>query len=133
MNRARQSGFTLIEAVIALLILGLGIMWLVSALTSSYQINGRASGNERATMLARTEMNYQRGLTTRTSGTSSCAASTDSTFTCSVTITPCTLDSSTGIATCSSTATSPTLDQVAVTVTRPGRGTVSLTSLVFRQ
>jgi|GEM_PF-6259084 len=126
-----QAGFSLLEVLLAVVILGVGVLGAVSMQTSSFRSTGDAARMERAMTIARTELDYQRGLNaaTRLTGTRSCQSGTDSAISCSVTVTACTIDAPTGTLTCPVTGTS-NIDRVSVTVTwRPGK-TLTIQGLV---
>jgi len=131
MNKKTQDGFSLLEVLLAVVILGVGILGAVSLQTTSFRSTGDATRREQAMTIARTELDYQRGLsaTSRLTGTRSCRSSTTSGMTCTVTVTPCVMNVTTGALTCPTTATS-IIDRVSVTVTWPSNKSVTLQSLV---
>jgi len=135
-----QAGFTLLEVLIAIVLVSVGVIMVISMQTTALAGSRSAKENEQATTIARTEMEFQRARSVRAAVTNQNCGSVSGTsaFTCRVTITPCAYTAAaTGAGTfaCSATASTPVADTVAVTVSWLDKGktnSVALHSLVRR-
>lgn len=134
-----SQGLTLIEVLIAIVILAVGVLAAASMQTSALSASNRARVVQELTNTARTEMERQREFVR--SGTSAAAASptclstAPSGYTCTVTVAPCRITTATTppSLSCSTGTNTVVADQVTVSVSRPQTTAVTLRTVIARR
>ena len=116
MKRDSDTGLTIIEVLIALVIFAVGVMALAQLQTSSLRFSSQAEQLRTATQIAEGEIEWRR-QTAITVGANPCDSYTPEGFTCSVTIIPCNA-SGDGL-TCAAGLVAPVAYEITVAVTGP--------------
>lgn len=128
-----SSGLTLIEVLIAIVVLAVGVLAAASMQTSALSASSRARIAQEVTNTARTEMERQRQVVRSGISPASleCLPTSPS---CTVTVAPCRIVTSSGTPALScTTGTGPVVaDQVIVRVVGPQSSTVELRTVVAR-
>lgn len=130
-RRKHMSGLTLVEALVAIAILGVGILALAQLQAASLRNSALAESINRTTRLARGELEWQR-QTALDPGDTSCSALVPADFgTCRVDVVPCALvfDDDGGAELECGPSISPSTYRVTVSVDGPRGQTVVLSTL----
>lgn len=130
-----SAGLTLLELLVAIVVLAIGVLAAASMQTSALSASNRSRIAQEVTNTARTEAERQRQFvrfgTAPAPPSPVCLSSVPSGYTCTVTVAPCRIVS--GALTCMTTATGPVVaDQVTISVSRPQNSPVLLRTVIAR-
>ena len=128
MKHRANRGLTLVEIMVAVVILAVGVLAAAAMQTTSLGLSGSSESKQEVVRLAQTELKLQRNVDHATTTSSTCLSTLSSGYSCAVARTSCELVS--GNINCSSSVSSPQAHQVSVTVTGPRNASLVLQSLV---
>lgn len=126
-----REGLSLVEVLVALVILAVGVIAAATMQTTALRATHRGNIAQELTRLADAELEMQRQLGTPTAG-NTCLGGAQTGFSCLTTVVPCKYVSASTDIECA--ASTPVAEHIAyqttVTVTGPNSDTFSLTSLI---
>lgn len=131
-----SSGFTLLEVLVAIVVLAVGVLAAASMQTSALSASNRARVAQEITNTARTEAERQRQFVR--SGTSpapaspACLSAVPTGYTCTVAVVPCRIANTPPALICATGTGTVVADQVTVSVSRPQASTVQLKTVIAR-
>lgn len=127
----RSDGLTLVEVLVALLVLAVGVIAAATMQTTALRTTNSGNVSQELTKLAEAEIQMQRQLTTPTAG-NACLSGSKTGYSCRITIVPCQyVTASNNIACAASTpAANRIAYQTTVIVTGPNTDTFSLSNLI---
>ncbi len=125
-----SAGLTLLEVIVALVVLVVGVLLAATMQTSALRASSEAAATQGVTKFAEAEIELRRqlDLSTAASKAATCITSVTSGYTCQVQVRACQLSGSS----LSCTGTGSDADQVKVTVGGPRQKTVTLTTVKAR-
>lgn len=127
-----STGLTLIEVLIAIVILAVGVLAAAAMQTTALRASNDAQAIQGVTKTAEAEIEFRRQIDlTATAGQQpTCKTAVATGYTCVVSVVPCSL--SAGALSCSSGALSSVADQATVTVNGPRSKTITLRTVRAR-
>lgn len=127
----KQQGLTLIEVLIAVMVLGVGVIAAASMQTTSLKASSTARIVQEVTNAARTEMELQRKQVRGSLSAAPEPCLSNPSYKCEVVVVPCRLIS--GVLSCSMAQSGTVVaDQITVTVVGPQASEVRLDTVVAR-
>ncbi|MDR9391681.1 MAG: hypothetical protein RI554_06590 [Trueperaceae bacterium] len=129
MTRTRRTGgLSLLEVLLAIAVIGIGVLTLTRVHTGALQASLQAERIAETTRLVRNELEWQRHAALQPTSTDCLTDLPDVVSDCRVDIAPCTFDADAGTLTCGG-GTAPNAYRIAVTATRADGATQSLSAL----
>lgn len=131
-----SSGLTLLELLIAIVVLAVGVLAAASMQTSALSASNRSRVAQEVTNTARTEIERQRQFVR--SGTApalaspTCLSTVPSGYTCTVTVVPCRIANTPPVLVCATGTGTVVADQVTVSVSRPQASPATLRTVIAR-
>ncbi len=129
-----SSGFTLLEVLVAIVVLAVGVLAAASMQTSALSASSRARIDQEVTNTARTEMERQRQFmrsgTAPAPSSPACLSTVPSGHTCTLAVAPCRIIS--GALKCANGTGPVVADQVTVGISKPQATPVSLMTVIAR-
>lgn len=132
-------GFTLLEVLVAIVVLAVGVLAAASMQTTALSASNRSRIAQEMTNTARTEAERQRQFarpgTASAEASPACLSTVPTGYTCTVVVVPCRIVSGSNPLrlSCATTETGPVVaDQVTVSVSRPQTAPVSLRTVIAR-
>lgn len=127
-----STGLTLIEVLIAIVVLAVGVLAAAAMQTTALRASNDARAIQGVTKIAEAEIEFRRqiDLTTPAGKGTTCKTAVTTGYTCVVDVLPCSL-SATALS-CSSSASAPVADQATVTVDGPRSKTITLRTVKAR-
>ncbi len=124
-----QHGFTMVEVLIALVVLAIGVIAAVQLQASSLMFSSQAEATKQVTRVVEAELQWRR-QTELTLGQTQCQSFVPPGFTrCEVEILPCAMPAGSNVFTCSNRVISPIAYQITVWVTGPRQQSFELRSI----
>jgi prepilin-type N-terminal cleavage/methylation domain-containing protein len=129
MTRSRaRSGLTLLEVVIAVAVLAVGVLAALGLQGTALNATGRARASQEVSKLAQAELAIRREMTLAPVTNQACRTIVPTGYGCTVTVSACSLASSTF--SCTGTIATPVAHFVTVNVTGPRSPVLTVNALV---
>lgn len=115
MTTRRTAGLTLIEVLIALMVLAIGVVAAAQLQAASLRFSGNAADLKVATEVAKSELEWRRQTALTVGADQACASNLPDGYSCAVTVLPCNAVGSDFSLTCAEGLVSPVAYQISVT------------------
>lgn len=129
MTKSRAGGMTVVEILIALVVLAVGVMAAAQLQTSSLRYSRQAEQLKTGTQIAEAEVEWRRQAAVTVGADQPCVSYLPDGYTCSATVVPCNAVGAAMTLTCEQDLVSPVAYKIAVTVAGTSTPAFTLSTL----